>query len=114
MQQQSEPTLQLEVRALKRDKERLVQLLQSTTEFQDFSGFAKDSGGGLRFLPPKPRTRRAISFTGERENWIPAEAFELAFDVRDQTNGEISPQLIHHLLVSLNKIWRSREKKGLA
>ncbi len=45
----------------------------------------------------------------EMAYWIPADAHKLAHDVRNQTKGEISPALIEHLLVSLNKIWRARE-----
>ena len=110
----------LEVHALKKDKARLVEMLRSTEEFKDFSDYSDDSGGNLRFLPgslmkkkvAKMNTARnpKVNPMAEKENWIPAEAFSLAFDVTNQTSGEISPQLIQHLLISLNKIWRAREK----
>lgn len=35
----------------------------------------------------------------------------MAHDVRNQTSGEITPKLMNKLLLSLNKIWRVREKQ---
>lgn len=46
----------------------------------------------------------------EKENWVPMDAYRLANDVRTQTNGNISPSLIHQLLLSLNKIYLNKER----
>ena len=92
----------LEVHALKKDKRRLTELLRSTKEFRDFTDFSDDSGGNLRYLPggslaktrlnsARGKKTKLINAAQEKENWIPAEAFSLAFDVTNQTGGEISP-----------------------
>lgn len=47
----------------------------------------------------------------EKNEWVPEEAYRLAHDVRSQTSGEITPKLMNKLLISLNKIWRAREKQ---
>ncbi|CAI2362644.1 unnamed protein product [Moneuplotes crassus] len=126
----SDSTHLIEMDYLKEDKRRLLAMLKSTKEFKEFAEFADDSGGNLRFLqaeepdiaPSKKKRGTSakqmyspgsrISPENEKENWIPEEAYQLAHEVRYQTSGEISPQLMNKLLTSLNKIWRIREKQN--
>ena len=49
----------------------------------------------------------------EKENWVPMDAYRLANDVRSQTQGNISPSLIHQLLLSLNKIYLNKERASI-
>lgn len=88
LSKKSEPTIKLEISALKKDKERLITMLRQTTEFQEFTDFTDDSGGSIRFIESTNKLKkRAWKETidsvaeMEKENWIPAEAFNLAHDV---------------------------------
>jgi hypothetical protein len=48
------------------------------------------------------------------DNWVPADAFNCAYDFKNRYNIEISESLINDLLSSLNKIWRDREQKQIS
>ena len=84
----SEGTAFLEVEHLKADNDRLIKLLQSTKEYKNFSKFALDNLGSVRFMPATKRKKCAVKNCGantiienvppnyEEENWIPQEAFD--------------------------------------
>lgn len=124
----SDSTQLLELDQLKQDKQRLINLLRATKEYKEFSDFAEDSGGNFRYIQNEEVPHKKKRGTGakqhilstldtmpepesEKNNWIPEEAYSLAHEVRDQTSGEITPKLMNKLLLSLNKIWRVREKQ---
>jgi len=128
MSRKSDSSQFIELEQLKQDKERLLSLLRATREYKDFNDFTNDSGGNLRYLPDekisskKKRGTNAKQLVSiptkdlpdmekEKHHWVPEEAYSLAHDVRDQTSGEITPKLMNKLLISLNKIWRLREKQ---
>ena len=46
----SEGTVMLELECIKADNDRLIKLLNSTKEFKDFSDFAQDNKGSVRYL----------------------------------------------------------------
>ena len=128
----SDSTQLLELEQLKQDKRRFLLMLKSTKEYKEFSEFADDSGGNMRFLSnedsPQISSKKkrgtgakqqfqpltVIDGENEKINWVPEEAYQLAHEVRYQTSGEISPKLMNKLLMSLNKIWRIREKQNEA
>jgi hypothetical protein len=126
MSQKSDSTHIIELEQLRQDKEKLISLLRATKEYKEFIDFNDDSGGNVRYLkdeePPKkkrgtgakqnvvsPDNKRNLEI--EKDEWVPEEAYRLAHDVRFQTSGEITPKLMNKLLISLNKIWRTREKQ---
>lgn len=132
MSRKSESTFLVEMEQLKNDKQRILNLLKATKEYQEFSHFVDDSGGNIRYLPNENQDvsskkkrgtgskqhnyntkhkQDTLDIENEKNNWIPQETYMLAHDVRNQTSGEISPKLMNKLLLSLNKIWRVREKQ---
>lgn len=129
MNKKSDTSQLLEFEQLKQDKERLVKLLRATKEYREFADFADDSGSGVRYIPgeelapnkkkrgtgAKQQTTSAYDFYPDQEKeknqWVPEDAYNLAHDVREQTSGEITPKIMNKLLLSLNKIWRLREKQ---
>lgn len=128
LNKKSETSQILELDQLKQDKDRLIKLLRATKEYREFADFADDNGGSLRFLSSDEGPQKKKRGTGakqpaaramspppdpdmEKNNWVPEEAYNLAHEVRNQTSGEISPKLMNKLLISLNKIWRLRERQ---
>jgi hypothetical protein len=130
----SESALLLEIEHLKDDNVRLLQMLKSTEEFKDFAYLAETVSGGIKFINgnntqrsksankinshknvkecEKQKNIKSDPFNGD--NWVPADAFNCAYEFRDKYNIEMSETLINDLLASLNKIWRDREKKQIA
>jgi hypothetical protein len=49
----------------------------------------------------------------EEDNWIPQEAFDVAYTYKQQNGGELTDILINKLLKSLNEVWRDRERRQI-
>lgn len=125
-ERRSEGTALLEVEHLKADNDRLIKLLQGTKEYKNFSKFAMDNLGSVRFMPNIKKKKCAVTHCGantlkenvapnfEEENWIPQEAFDVAYSFKKQYGGELTDTLINKLLKTLNLVWRDREKRQIA
>lgn len=50
----------------------------------------------------------------EEDDWIPSEAFDVAYSYRNQYGSELTDVLINKLLKSLNSVWRDRERRQIA
>lgn len=57
---QSEGTALLEVEHLKADNDRLIKLLQKTKEYKNFSRFALDNLGAVRYMPNSKNKKCAV------------------------------------------------------
>jgi hypothetical protein len=127
LNRRAEGTALLEVEHLKADNARLVRLLKSTKEFKNFGEFIEDSGNGAHAMTEtkggfqrectkkksQGKTLKTKS-TGELEDWIPAEAFNLAHSFRARYSQFLTESAINTLLEDLNKIWRNRERRQVA
>lgn len=140
----SEAALQLEIEHLKDDNVRLLQMLKTTEEYKDFAYLAENVSGGIKFIKnnedcksnrrcksgcrpaivnknknncfvkecEKKKFEKEDPFNGD--NWVPADAYNCAYEFRNKYNVEMSESLINDLLSALNKIWREREKKQIS
>lgn len=112
--QRSEGTVFLELEHFKADNERLIKLLNSTPEYKEFSDFAQDNRGSVRFLAGKKPYGKSECPDPEDESWIPREAFDIAHGYRTQHPEGLSETLINKMLRELNQIWRDRERRMIA
>ena len=113
----------LEVEHLKVDDERMLRLLQKTSEYKGFADLCLDSAGLGTFMQqdfPAPGAKKGKENGGgkmtgkqEEDSWIPEAALKYAHKFRAK-NSELSEKAIDQLLTELNKIWRDREKKQMA
>jgi len=122
----SEGTALLEVEHIRADNDRLVKLLQKTKEYKGFGKYAEDNSGSVRYMPTTKRNKCSLKSCKantlienvdpniEEENWIPQEAFDVAYKFKSQNNGELSDVLINKLLQTLNIVWRERERKQIS
>lgn len=122
----SEGTALLEIEHLKADNDRLIKLLQATKEYKNFSKFALDNLGSVRFMPATKKNRCPVRNCGantitenvnpnlEEENWVPQEAFDIAYKYKQQYGNELTDTLINKLLKTLNVVWRDRERRQIA
>jgi len=120
----------IQIDQLKADNKRLLELLQSTKEFHNFSKFAEVNNFQLTYLKPSksskslqiakktaPKKRQndpkaaTTTIDPEKENWIPGEAWQMAHQWR--TSDDFSKETINTLLCELNKIWSQRERRTL-
>ena len=116
----------LEIEHLRADNDRLVKLLRKTKEYKNFAGFAEDNLGSVRFMPiekvgryrarkPSPDTiDENFDPNAEEDNWVPQEAFDVAYKYKNEYGGELTDTLINKLLQSLNHVWRNRERRQIA
>lgn len=106
----------LEIQQLRSDNQRLMRLLKSTSEFNDFVTIEE---GNKRFLPlPQDRSRgkslstsQKLTSRSEEENWIPAEAYRVAEAFRQEQGLALSLAQLNQLLAELNNVWRERERR---
>lgn len=122
----SEGTALLEVEHIRADNDRLVKLLRKTEEYKSFGNFTENNSGSVRYLPTTKRNKCSLNNCKantllenvdpniEEENWIPQEAFDVAYKFKNNNNGELSDVLINKLLQTLNIVWRERERKQIA
>ncbi|CAI2362783.1 unnamed protein product [Moneuplotes crassus] len=125
-QRKSEGTALLEVEHIKADNERLIKLLKKTKEFKEFGKYTETISGSVRYLPsaqtekcivkkcPSNATGENIDPNIEKDHWIPQEAFEIAYKIKTEHDGQLNDLMINQLLQSLNKVWRERERKNIA
>ncbi|CDW72654.1 UNKNOWN [Stylonychia lemnae] len=109
----AETAFKIEMEQLREDNKRLMKLLKSTKEYQEFANYVEDSGGNVRNVEKDFVTQYEQQLPAEDENWVPQEAFTLAHQFREKSGNELTPQLVNQLLQDLNKIWREREKKQI-
>jgi len=131
----SEGIAMLEIEHLKADVQRLVKMLKTTQEYNEFADFADDNSGSIRFLKNslgktqldanfKGASKRTGSAEGvmerlcvqealvdEKEMWTPHDAFRFAQEFRKKYNGELTDPLLEKLLYELNRIWSRREQQ---
>ena len=96
----------MQVEHYRKDNERLIKLLASTKEYENFGEFAIDSGEGVRYLDPErqPSTCHFPKYESklksykageEMEDWIPEEAFKVAHDFRNHCAAQVSKSLMN-------------------
>lgn len=68
----------LELECYKADNDRLIKLLNETKEYKEFSNFAQDNKGSVRYLAGEKKHGKGKVEGEEEENWIPQEAFKIA------------------------------------
>lgn len=108
----SEGTAQLQNEAYRTENARLLAMLAQTPEYKEFAEFAQDSTGSVRYMDPKaPATSQDVRPEGEKEDWIPEDAYRVAHDFRTKCAANISKAMMNTLLSDLNKVWRAREQK---
>lgn len=91
-------------------------MLAKTSEFKDFAEFAQDTSGSVRYMDPREGTptTQVTSPEGEKEDWIPEDAYRVAHDFRTKCASNVSKAMMNTLLADLNKIWRAREQKQMS
>ena len=114
----------LQVEHYRKDNDRLIKLLASTKEYENFGEFAIDSGEGIRYLDPErvpskqfPKYEsklKSYKAGEEMEDWIPEEAFKVGHDFRNRCAGQVSKSLMNQFLRDINKVWKNREDKQIA
>lgn len=67
----------------------------------------EDSGGNAMRVPTESPPDL------DEQQWVPSDAFQMAYQFRSQHGNDLSPELISQLLANLNKIWQEREKKQI-
>ena len=115
---------------LQLDNQRLVKLLASTAEYEQFVAYS-DESGGLSYLPPNPvtgvdgarvrlpksacsgRDRKVYGPGREVEFWVPADAYALMSDFRHHHVPAVPMSHFHELLLKLNRIWKKRETRSI-
>lgn len=120
-QRKSEGTALLEIEHIKADNDRLVKLLHKTKEYKNFGKYADNTTGSVRYLPPTDKKKypskditENVDPNLEEKFWVPREAFEIAYRIRDNNDGKLDDLMINELLKSLNVVWRERERKNIA
>ena len=103
----------LELEHYKADNDRLIKLLNETSEHKDFSEFAQDNKGSVRYLAG-PKKYGKQDPQEEEESWVPHEAFEIAHNYREKYGEALTETLINKMLMELNKVWRDRERRQIA
>ncbi|KAL3680305.1 hypothetical protein R1sor_023261 [Riccia sorocarpa] len=109
------------------DNARLVQLLAESEEYQNFLK-EMEEGNGLVFCPSQFKgskfkilaqrygalsTRGSVNPKTERENWIPADLYDLAMAFRREHSWEIAVEELKEFLRLVNTFWHEREKKQM-
>ena len=117
----SEGNLLLENKHLKDDNIKLLELLSTTTEFDEFANLQLTIPGGIRYvkekeLPIGPRARReAIKLKLKNINaWIPAKIYEIILEFKMKYNFNMDETIINELLGNLNKVYREKEERNIA
>ena len=79
--------LRIETEQLKKDNTKLLGMLKGTKEFESFGNFVEDSGGKAIRIPEKEQA--------QQEEWVPQDAFEMAYAFRSEHGNDLSPELIN-------------------
>lgn len=106
----------IEVEHLRNDVRRLLQMLKSTNEFQNFAEFADDNTKSITFLKEipiksivdcncacikckhvRPCLVEQSKYVDEKMLWAPTEAFNFIHQYRLQYKGELNDTLIENL-----------------
>ena len=128
LQRQSEGSLILEIQHLKDDNMRLLQMLKTTEEFKNFAYLNETIPGGVKLIKDNDEQKKINSVVSfklkdksviqksqenikDNQSYIPNEAYDLAVQFKNKYNGELNDNLINELLSSINKIYKTREKK---
>lgn len=111
------------------DSRRLLKMLKSTQEYQNFADMALDDDG-VRFLTNAGKTVKTRldgppgqgqihfctcnkAFIPEEALWVPEKVYDFGRDFIKGRQGELSQTELELLLYELNKLWREREKRIL-
>ena len=131
LQRESEGTLILEIQHLKDDNMRLLQMLKTTKEFKNFAYLNETIPGGVKLIKNNEEQKKIISninnsnlkeksfvqknqeLLNDNQNLVPNEAFDYAVQFKNKYNVNLNDNLINELLSSLNKIWKTKEKKEI-
>ena len=130
LQRQSEGSLILEIQHLKDDNMRLLQMLKTTEEFKNFAYLNEAIPGGVKLIKDNDEQKKINSVVSfklkdksviqksqenikDNQSYIPNEAYDLAVQFKNKYNGELNDNLINELLSSINKIYKTREKKEM-
>jgi hypothetical protein len=110
----SESAILLEVERQKADIQRLINLLQSTEEFQEFAENANLSNCHVRFLNDATKRKESIKNLrlkndtsrdkGDIESlfWVPLDAFRFAHDLRLKYKGQFTEEILENLLLEVS------------
>lgn len=110
LEKRSEGTILLELECIKADNDRLIKLLNQTKEFKEFSDFAQDNKGSVRFLAGEKKYGKSSLDEEEEESWVPQEAFKIAHNYREKYGTGLTETLINKMLWELNKVWWEWER----
>eukprot|EP00002_Diphylleia_rotans_P039728 TRINITY_DN9285_c0_g1_i1.p1 TRINITY_DN9285_c0_g1~~TRINITY_DN9285_c0_g1_i1.p1 ORF type:complete len:337 (+),score=67.67 TRINITY_DN9285_c0_g1_i1:65-1075(+) len=137
---QNDEMVLYEIEKLRYNNARLIQLLASTVEFQDFLFDTKDSGGASFIIPKQAAKKKATAFSSaeidsvipaavmdklresemqtfqakkERESWIPDQIHQMAHFFMRKYLPELDTLIIHDFLLAMNQIFREREEKKI-
>ena len=120
VEKKSEGNLLMEIKHLKDDNVRLVELLSLTEEFSNFGYLNQTLPGGIRYisevkLPELPRARKkAIKKRIDSLNsWIPGMAYDIMLQFNLDHNLNMDEVLINELLGKLNQVFREKEEKNV-
>lgn len=116
----------VEYENFKNDTRRLLKMLQTTNEYQQFANLALEDDG-VRFLHSMNQkvkthidTSKKISlhfctcnkeFIPESGFWVPDKVYSFGKEYVKERKGEMTKPELELLLYELNKIWREREKR---
>ena len=139
IKKKDEAALLLEIELLKKDNLRLLNLLNTTTEYSDFCQLGLTAPLGIRYIKPieekKDQTNKPISKKEERErslseykkymankktklekedrNWVPLEAYNYLIESRNKYKLDLTNDVIDNLLHILNDFWKERLEREI-
>ena len=139
IKKKDEAALLLEIELLKKDNLRLLNLLNTTTEYSDFCQLGLTAPLGIRYIKPieekKDQTNKSISKKEERErslseykkymankktklekedrNWVPLEAYNYLVESRNKYKLDLTNDVIDNLLHILNDFWKERLEREI-
>lgn len=116
----------VEYENFRNDTRRLLKMLQTTDEYQQFANLGLDDNG-VRFLHEvnkKVKTKMDKSkqttlhfctcnkeFIPEAGLWVPEKIYSFSKEFAKERAGELTQPELELLLYELNKMWREREKR---
>ena len=117
-----EGSIHVELNNMKADNEKLIQLLKSTSEYQDLDNVeimrkAKYLGGanvgslcgtfGIETNKAKSRKKK----DADANEWIPTEAVKKIKEIQTTFDGKMTETCVSQLLYEFNVIWRNIMRK---
>lgn len=116
----------VEYENFRNDTRRLLKMLQTTNEYQQFANLGLEDNG-VRFLnevnkkiksslDTKQRTTLHFctcnkEFIPESGFWVPEKVYNYGKEFVRERKGELTQAELELLLYDLNRIWREREKR---